>query len=122
MIKDMVLYLLRSVTCLCSRAVAWPAQRQGCYSQDGDIVVLCAYLGQLARVRDELAQHVAIVLDERDSVELADREVENEIEEPVVEHVQVSKRVWCQWTCKYLTNFCRFVYALSITIKEKKQR
>ena len=71
----------------------WLSQRQGCYSQDGDIVVLCAYLGQLARVRDALAQHVTIVLDERDSEELADREAENEIEESIVEHIQVSKRV-----------------------------
>ena len=47
-------------------------------------------------MRDELAQHVAIVLDERDSEELADREAENEIEEPVVEHALVSKRVRCQ--------------------------
>jgi hypothetical protein len=40
-----------------------------------------------------LAQHVTIVLDERDSEELADREAENEIEESIVEHIQVSKRV-----------------------------
>ncbi|KAK2464284.1 hypothetical protein APHAL10511_003741 [Amanita phalloides] len=77
MIKDMVMYLLR----------------QGCYSQDGDIVVLCAYLGQLARVRDALARDVAVVLDERDQEELADREAEDEFEEPRVEHIQVTKRV-----------------------------
>lgn len=57
-------------------------------------MVLCAYLGQLARVRDALSQHVSIVLDERDKEDLADREAEIEIEESRVEHVQVSKRVW----------------------------
>jgi hypothetical protein len=44
-------------------------------------------------VRDALSQHVAVVLDERDQEELADREVENETLEPKVERVQVSKRV-----------------------------
>ncbi|KIL62527.1 hypothetical protein M378DRAFT_128690 [Amanita muscaria Koide BX008] len=78
MIRDMILYLLR---------------RQGCYSRDGDIVVLCAYLGQLARVRDALAQHVAVVIDERDQEALADQEAEKESEEAEIEHIQVSKRV-----------------------------
>ncbi|KAF8629392.1 hypothetical protein AX15_003447 [Amanita polypyramis BW_CC] len=77
MIKDIVLYLLR----------------QGCYTQDGDIVVLCAYLGQLARVRDALSQHVPVVLDERDQEALADQEAEKDMEESRVEYVQVSKRV-----------------------------
>ncbi|RXW21902.1 hypothetical protein EST38_g3950 [Candolleomyces aberdarensis] len=79
MIRDLVLYLLR----------------QGCYSQDGDIVVLCAYLGQLAKVRDALHSLVAVVIDERDQKELADREEEaDEIrQETVVEHVKISSRV-----------------------------
>ncbi|PFH53777.1 hypothetical protein AMATHDRAFT_73192 [Amanita thiersii Skay4041] len=77
MIKDMVLYLLR----------------QGCYTRDGDIVVLCAYLGQLAKVRDALSQHVALVIDDSDQVALDSQEEEKEIEEPKLEQVQVSKRV-----------------------------
>ncbi|KAJ8523127.1 hypothetical protein ONZ45_g408 [Pleurotus djamor] len=54
MIRDFVLYLLR----------------QGCYSHDGDIVVLCAYLGQLARVRDALSKDVTVAIDERDQEKL----------------------------------------------------
>lgn len=79
MIKDLVLYLLR----------------QGCYSDDGDIVVLCAYLGQLARVRDELGTEVAVIIDGRDKENLAEQE-EEELEEndvPQVSRVQVTKRV-----------------------------
>lgn len=70
--------------------------RQGLYSAEGDIVVLCAYLGQLARVRDALAQEVAVVLDERDQAELDDRDAEKDVVQGsnvVVEHVKVSRRV-----------------------------
>ena len=49
---------------------------QGTYSSEGDIVVLCGYLGQLARMRDAFADKVAVVIDKRDQVELADREAE----------------------------------------------
>ena len=70
--------------------------RQGCYSQEGDIVVLCAYLGQLAHVRDVLASEVAVVIDERDQMALADQEAEKEDFSDTcagVERVQVAKRV-----------------------------
>jgi hypothetical protein len=69
--------------------------RQGSYSQDGDIVVLCAYLGQLARVRDALATQVAVVIDDRDQMALADQESEEDAEDisPAVEHINVAKRV-----------------------------
>jgi superfamily I DNA and/or RNA helicase len=80
MIKDLVLYLLR----------------QGCYSEEGDIVVLCAYLGQLARVRDALANEVAVVIDGRDQVALADQEADTEETSdpsPGVERVRVVQRV-----------------------------
>ncbi|EIN11698.1 P-loop containing nucleoside triphosphate hydrolase protein [Punctularia strigosozonata HHB-11173 SS5] len=77
MIKDLVLYLLR----------------QGSYSQEGDIVVLCGYLGQLARVRDALAGEVAVLIDERDQADLADHEAEADTNDPVVEQVKVAKRV-----------------------------
>lgn len=67
---------------------------QGCYSQEGDIVVLCAYLGQLAKVRDALSDSVAVVIDERDQEALAAGEEDKELqEESLVERVQVSKRV-----------------------------
>ncbi|KZT10660.1 P-loop containing nucleoside triphosphate hydrolase protein [Laetiporus sulphureus 93-53] len=80
MIKDLVLYLLR----------------QGTYSAEGDIVVLCAYLGQLARMRDALASEVAVVIDARDQAELDEREVDGDVEATsgtVIERVKVSRRV-----------------------------
>jgi hypothetical protein len=86
-----------SLNYLSSLAKIDSKHRQGCYSQDGDIVVLCAYLGQLAKVRDALASEVAVVIDDRDQMALADQEAENEdISEPGtgVDRVQVAKRVW----------------------------
>ncbi|KAJ3544380.1 hypothetical protein NM688_g5751 [Phlebia brevispora] len=80
MITDLVMYLLR----------------QGPYGGEGDIVVLCAYLGQLARMRDALADKVAVVIDERDQRELADREAETDAVAAAtssVEHVKVTRRV-----------------------------
>ncbi|KAG2106489.1 hypothetical protein BD769DRAFT_1654653 [Suillus cothurnatus] len=80
MIRELVLYLLR----------------QGCYSEEGDIVVLCAYLGQLAKLRDALANEVAIVIDERDQAALADQEGDDENELGcgiTIEHVKVTRRV-----------------------------
>ena len=58
-------------------------------------MVLCAYLGQLAKVRDALHNLVAVVIDERDQKELAEREEEvDEIrQETLVEHVKISSRV-----------------------------
>lgn len=59
-------------------------------------MVLCAYLGQLAKLRDALANEVAIVIDERDQVALADQEGDNESEFSsgiTIEHVKVTKRV-----------------------------
>jgi hypothetical protein len=70
---------------------------QGCYSREGDIVVLCAYLGQLAKVRDALSHEVAVVIDERDEIALAEREDDDEKEEINalinVDRIAVSKRV-----------------------------
>ncbi|KAF8959737.1 hypothetical protein BDZ97DRAFT_1666780 [Flammula alnicola] len=80
MIADLVLYLLR----------------QGCYSNEGDIVVLCAYLGQLARLRDALANEVAVIIDERDQAALDDQESDKDLlatSEGTVERVNVTKRV-----------------------------
>lgn len=42
------------------------ASRQGTYSQPRDIVILCAYLGQLAKVQTALSDMVTVVVDERD--------------------------------------------------------
>ena len=70
--------------------------RQGCYSNEGDIVVLCAYLGQLARLRDALAHDVAVLIDERDQAALTDQESEQEqdvIGGPTIERLNVTKRV-----------------------------
>lgn len=80
MIRDLVMYLLR----------------QGCYSEEGDIVVLCAYLGQLARLRDELANEVAIIIDEQDKAALADQEAERDEDlgvDVAIEAVKVTRRV-----------------------------
>lgn len=59
-------------------------------------MVLCAYLGQLARLRDALANEVAIVIDERDQAALADQEGDDESDFAsgvAIEHVRVTKRV-----------------------------
>lgn len=71
---------------------------QGCYSEEGDIVVLCAYLGQLLKVRDALSGEVAVVIDDRDLVALADQDDGGEdhaVDDKAVtvEQVAVSKRV-----------------------------
>ena len=94
MIKDLVLYLLRYVDHPFSDE---PQNdiifRQGTYSQEGDIVVLCAYLGQLAKLRDALSGAVAVVIDERDQEALAEKDEEKDDLETHVEHVKVSRRV-----------------------------
>ncbi|KAG8908713.1 hypothetical protein FRC01_007272, partial [Tulasnella sp. 417] len=80
MIKDLVLYFLR----------------QGKYTKAGDIVVLCAYLGQLAKVRKLLSGEVATMIDERDAVELLDYDNEADAEEILADstdQVHVSERV-----------------------------
>jgi len=84
--------------------------------------------GQLAKVRDALASEVAVVIDDRDQMALADQEAENEdISDPGtgVERVQVAKRVWSIYDSNQtlrLPHFCRFVYVRSTIIKAKKQR
>ncbi|KAI0956522.1 hypothetical protein AcW1_005178 [Taiwanofungus camphoratus] len=71
MIRDLVLYFLR----------------QGAYSGAGDIAVLCAYLGQLQKVRAALKDlRIAVAVDERDEDQLARQGIadETEFEEVVV--------------------------------------
>ncbi|KAG8833026.1 hypothetical protein FRC17_000149 [Serendipita sp. 399] len=49
--------------------------RQGTYTKSGSIVVLCMYLGQLAKLRDELRKsRINVILDARDEEELRNRE------------------------------------------------
>ena len=58
--------------------------------------MLCAYLGQLARLRDALRNEVAVIIDERDQADLNDREDESDSQgagEVVIERVNVTKRV-----------------------------
>ena len=75
MIKDLVLYFLR----------------QGVYSGPGDIAVLCAYLGQLQKVRAALRDlKIAVSVDERDADQLARQGLEEDVE---FEEVVVAKHV-----------------------------
>ncbi|KAG8980485.1 hypothetical protein FRC05_006118 [Tulasnella sp. 425] len=78
MIKDLVLYFLK----------------QGKYTKTGDIVVLCAYLGQLAKVRKLLSSEVATVIDERDAVQLINHEDNVDAAEILADSTeQVAQRV-----------------------------
>ncbi|KAI0816803.1 hypothetical protein BC628DRAFT_1334253 [Trametes gibbosa] len=75
MIRDLVLYFLR----------------QGAYSGPGDIAVLCAYLGQLQKVRAALRDmKISVAVDERDAEELARQGLEEQVD---FEEVLVSKHV-----------------------------
>ena len=76
MIKDLVLYFLR----------------QGVYNGQGDIAVLCAYLGQLQKVRAALRDlKIAVAVDERDAEQLARQGMEEDNVE--YEEVLVTKHV-----------------------------
>ncbi|KAI0667327.1 hypothetical protein C8Q78DRAFT_404096 [Trametes maxima] len=75
MIRDLVVYFLR----------------QGSYSGPGDIAVLCAYLGQLQKVRAALRDmKIAVAVDERDAAELARQGLEESVE---FEEVLVARHV-----------------------------
>ncbi|TFY64195.1 hypothetical protein EVJ58_g2786 [Rhodofomes roseus] len=75
MIRDLVLYFLR----------------QGVYNGAGDIAVLCAYLGQLQKVRAALQNlKIAVSVDERDQDQLARQGID---EETAYEEVLVAKHV-----------------------------
>ena len=75
MVRDLVLYFLR----------------QGEYSGQGDIAVLCAYLGQLQKVRQALKDlKIAVAVDERDEQELARQGLDDEVP---FEQVEVARRV-----------------------------
>lgn len=58
--------------------------------------MLCAYLGQLARLRDALRDEVAVIIDERDQAALDDQESDGDQQgsgEVSIERVNVTKRV-----------------------------
>lgn len=44
--------------------------KQGPYKKEGDIVILCAYLGQMIEIRDMLKGKVEVIIDERDQDKL----------------------------------------------------
>ena len=67
--------------------------RQGCYNEPNDIVVLCAYLGQLQKVRAALRDlKIAVSVDERDEEQLAKQGLEEEV---AFQEVAVAKQVSC---------------------------
>lgn len=77
MIRDLVLYFLK----------------QGLYDGAGDIAVLCAYLGQLQKVRAALRDlKVAVSVDERDEEQL-ERTGLTDNDEIGFAEVQVAKHV-----------------------------
>ena len=66
--------------------------KQGIYNESGDIAVLCAYLGQLQKVRAALRNlKLAVALDERDEAQLL-AQGEEEVTDNY-EQVLVSKHV-----------------------------
>ena len=78
MIVDLVMYFLR----------------QGEYNSQGDIAVLCAYLGQLQKVRGALQSlKVTVAIDERVEDQLAKQELQDEDEAPSIGEVAVTKHV-----------------------------
>ncbi|KAL0062664.1 hypothetical protein AAF712_010501 [Marasmius tenuissimus] len=65
--------------------------QQDAYSAPGDIAVLCAYLGQLQKVRAAMKNlHIDVALDDRDSEELEKHGIEDE---NPVEKVAVAKHI-----------------------------
>lgn len=78
MIVDLVMYFLR----------------QGVYNNSGDIAVLCAYLGQLQKVRAALQSlKVTVAVDERDEDQLVRQGLQEEDVTPSIEEVAVAKHV-----------------------------
>ena len=80
MIRDLVVYFLR----------------QAEYNGEGDIAVLCAYLGQLQKVRQELKDlKIAVAVDERDQNQLIKQGIDDEVsfeQVTVTKHVCISHR------------------------------
>ncbi|EUC58482.1 NFX1-type zinc finger protein, partial [Rhizoctonia solani AG-3 Rhs1AP] len=66
--------------------------RQGCYNEEGNIVVLAAYLGQVPKIQQKLQSLVTTVVDDRDAEALAEHGVE-ETELATTREIDMSKRV-----------------------------
>ena len=82
MIVDLVMYFLR----------------QGVYNNQGDIAVLCAYLGQLQKVRNALKSlKVTVAVDERDEDQLVKQGLQGDDETSFIEEVAVAKHVCWRW-------------------------
>ena len=69
-------------------------------ADSNNIVILCAYLGQLAQLRDALGSKVAVVIDEQDQATLDDREGDQENAGDTwfggsIQHVKVTSQVCC---------------------------
>jgi hypothetical protein len=78
MIRDLVLYFLK----------------QGSYDGAGDIAVLCAYLGQLQKVRAALRDlKIAVSVDERDEEQLERTGLADVDDEIGFAQVQVARHV-----------------------------
>lgn len=78
MIKDLVAYFLR----------------QGDYNEPGDIAVLCAYLGQVQKVRQALKeQDISTTLDERDAEQLLRQDMGMDFDEDRAELMKLDRRV-----------------------------
>lgn len=111
MIVDLVMYFLR----------------QGVYNNSGDIAVLCAYLGQLTKVRAELRSlKVTVAVDERDEDQLVKQGLQDEDETPAIEEVAVAKHVRCLYgpltfELSWIVT-CRFSSALLISSRDERQK
>jgi hypothetical protein len=111
MIVDLVMYFLR--------------QKE--YNGEGDIAVLCAYLGQLQKVRAELRNlKVTVAVDERDEDQLVKQGLQEENEMPSIEEVSVSRRVRLLQRFWYLIPISAMIHRFgsvpSTFSKGKKQR
>ena len=110
MIRDLVLYFLK----------------QGSYNGAGDIAVLCAYLGQLQKVRAALRDlKVPVSVDERDEEELERTGLAGDDENGFTQ-VQVTRHVGNIIEFRGLTvlisSIFRFLSAQWIPSKAKKQK
>ncbi|PVF97899.1 P-loop containing nucleoside triphosphate hydrolase protein [Serendipita vermifera] len=80
--------------------------RQGVYTHKGSIVVLCMYLGQLAKIRAELqASRITVILDARDEEELRNQEGDGEQSENDAPVEVMDARVTDQVFLRTVDNF-----------------
>ncbi|CAI2182855.1 2804_t:CDS:10, partial [Funneliformis geosporum] len=78
------------------------------YTKSDDIAVLTPYLGQMMRIKEALSRLFVVVLDERDSQDLAEMEEEQEIANDSNENISAStseKSLYQQVTLRTVDNF-----------------